>query len=102
MHSGSSEAGASQVGAMSLGQGGVPAGGPPGQLRKKKTVNEVVADAKYKEAQCYDVYELESTDPEAVEAVRNATNLVLLTKLTYTDSKGTEKTVEADSILIWP
>jgi 2,4-dienoyl-CoA reductase-like NADH-dependent reductase (Old Yellow Enzyme family)/thioredoxin reductase len=53
----------------------------PKQEQPKKSVKEIVADAKDKEAQGYDVYDLDTTDLEAVEAVRNATNLVLETRL---------------------
>ena len=44
-------------------------------------MKEIVNDAKDIESQGYDVYELSSTKPEAVEAVRNATNLILMTKM---------------------
>ncbi len=44
-------------------------------------MKEIVDDAKDIESQGYDVYELSSTKPEAVEAVRNATNLILMTKM---------------------
>jgi 2,4-dienoyl-CoA reductase-like NADH-dependent reductase (Old Yellow Enzyme family)/thioredoxin reductase len=43
-----------------------------------KSVEEIVADAKDKERLGYDVYLLVSSDPEAAQAVRNATNLVLI------------------------
>jgi 2,4-dienoyl-CoA reductase-like NADH-dependent reductase (Old Yellow Enzyme family)/thioredoxin reductase len=56
-------------------------GGPGGQRQDTRTVEEIVTEAKGIEAQGYDVYGLNTTKPEAVEAVRNATNLVLLTKM---------------------
>ena len=63
--------------------GGGGQGGPggPRQTQDTRTVKEIVNDAKDIESQGYDVYELSSTKPEAVEAVRNATNLILMTKM---------------------
>jgi thioredoxin reductase len=63
------------------GQRGGGPGGRPGQQKANLSVEEIVADAKKIEAQGYDVYDLGTTDAKAVEAVRNATNLVLLTHL---------------------
>jgi 2,4-dienoyl-CoA reductase-like NADH-dependent reductase (Old Yellow Enzyme family)/thioredoxin reductase len=71
-------------------QGGGPGGasgqsggqGGPGPRTPKpdtQTVQEIVAAAKAVEAQGYDACDLSSTSHEAVEAVRNSTNLILLT-----------------------
>ena len=57
------------------GPGGLP-GGIPGIVAK--SMEEIVADAKDKENQGYDVYLVESSDPAIVQAVRNATNMILL------------------------
>ncbi len=56
-------------------QGGGGRGGGPRQ--SAQTLEEVVAEAKKVEAQGYDVMSINSTDAKTVEAVRNATNLVL-------------------------
>jgi len=65
--------------------GGMP-GGRPGQQQAPKSIKEIVAEAKDIEAQGYDVYELKTTDPAAVEAVRNATNLILVSSGLAVDS----------------
>jgi thioredoxin reductase len=61
--------------------GGGPGGGPQAQKPDTRTVKDIVADAKEVEAMGYDVYDLSTTNKEAVEAVRNSTNLILLTHL---------------------
>jgi 2,4-dienoyl-CoA reductase-like NADH-dependent reductase (Old Yellow Enzyme family)/thioredoxin reductase len=65
--------------------GGMPAGGPPGgrggQAQTQLSVKEIVAQAKEVEDKGYDIYQLNTDDPEAVQAVRSATNLVLMSGL---------------------
>jgi 2,4-dienoyl-CoA reductase-like NADH-dependent reductase (Old Yellow Enzyme family)/thioredoxin reductase len=80
---GGGSGGGAPQGAAGAGGGmpGGPGGGPEVQKPDTRTVKEIVAEAKDIEAQGYDVYDLSTTNREAVEAVRNSTNLILLTHL---------------------
>jgi NADPH-dependent 2,4-dienoyl-CoA reductase/sulfur reductase-like enzyme len=66
------------TGAGGAGSGGPGGGGGP----RQKSAEDIVADAKDKENLGYDAYYLTSSNPKVVEAVRNATGMVLLA--TYT------------------
>jgi 2,4-dienoyl-CoA reductase-like NADH-dependent reductase (Old Yellow Enzyme family)/thioredoxin reductase len=74
------------------GRGGMPGGaeggrgGMPGEGRGPmggagRSVEEIVAEAKEVEDQGYDVYQMRSPSLEAVQAVRNSTNLIIMTSL---------------------
>jgi thioredoxin reductase len=63
------------------GQGGMPGGGMPGQARTSKSVADIVKEAKDLEDSGFDVYEISSPTLEAVQAVRNSTNLVIVSSL---------------------
>ncbi len=67
-------------------------GGPGGQRQDTRTVQEIVTEAKNLEARGYDVYQLSSTNREAVEAVRNSTSMILLTHLTVPMDQGQDTT----------
>lgn len=70
--------------------GGMPQGGPPGGMPQGKmpapkgppggsmSVEEMVAEAKELEEKGYDVYLVRNSSIEALEAVRNATNMVIM------------------------
>jgi 2,4-dienoyl-CoA reductase-like NADH-dependent reductase (Old Yellow Enzyme family)/thioredoxin reductase len=77
--------GATGPGGMSgrpMGAPGQQQMGAPRQLQQDtRTVQEIVDQAKRTEARGFDVCDLGTTNLEAVQAVRNATNLVLLTHL---------------------
>lgn len=66
-------------------QGGMPSGGMPGgmpgQAQASMSVEDIVAKAKEIEAQGYDVYQLNTSNLDAVKAVRSATNLILMSGL---------------------
>ena len=104
------------------GQGGGPGGGPQGTAGakggsagsrgpggpgvtdlSKKTAKEVVAEAKEIEAQGFDVYDVSTASLEVVQAVRNATNLVLLTHLGSIgpDEGGTGNGSESQELHPW-
>jgi len=60
-------------------QGGMPGGGGmPGQAQTSKSVEDISKEAKEYEANGYDVYEMGTPSLEAVQAVRNATNLIIM------------------------
>jgi thioredoxin reductase len=63
------------------GQGGMPGGGGPGMGRAAKSVADMVKEAKELEDNGFDVYEISSPTLEAVQAVRNATNLIIVSSL---------------------
>jgi 2,4-dienoyl-CoA reductase-like NADH-dependent reductase (Old Yellow Enzyme family)/thioredoxin reductase len=66
------------------GGGGMPGGGPGGrgsQAQATLSVKEIVAQAKEIEDQGYDVYQMNTDSLEAVQAVRAATNLVIMSAL---------------------
>ncbi|MBN1625863.1 MAG: FAD-dependent oxidoreductase [Deltaproteobacteria bacterium] len=62
------------------GQGGAPAGGGgmPGMGRASKSVEDIVAEAKEQEEIGYDIYQMDSPTLEAVQAVRAATNMIIM------------------------
>jgi 2,4-dienoyl-CoA reductase-like NADH-dependent reductase (Old Yellow Enzyme family)/thioredoxin reductase len=80
---GSPGGGALGAGAQAGGQGGGPGGGMPGGpgAAAQKSVDEIVKDAKDAVSNGYDVYRLETDSLEAAQAVRNATNLILMASL---------------------
>jgi len=61
-------------------QGGAPGGGPGGgpQAQSSQSVEDIVKEAKKVEDMGFDVMTLNTTNLEAVKAVRNATNLILM------------------------
>ena len=75
-------------GGASGGQGGAPGGqgaapggqgGMPGMGQAAaKSVEEIVKDAKEKEEMGYDIYQMDSPTREAVQAVRAATNMIIM------------------------
>jgi len=61
------------------GQGGAPAGGGmPGMGRASKSVEEIVKEAKELEEEGFDIYQLSSPTLEAAQAVRAATNMIII------------------------
>ena len=56
-------------------------GGMPGQA--SQSVADIVKEAKECEDLGYDVYQTRSTNREALEAVRNATDLIIMVYLSY-------------------
>jgi len=73
------------------GGGGMPGGGPGGrgpQAQTTLSVEEIVAQAKEIEDQGYDVYQLNTDDPKAVQTVRSATNLILMSSLRVGGGSG--------------
>jgi len=72
--------GGAQGGQAAGGQGGMPGGGMPGQAQSSVSTKDLIAKAKEIEDQGYDVYQLSGTK-EQVEAVRNATNLLIMASL---------------------
>jgi thioredoxin reductase len=74
---------------VSGGSGGMPGGegaarGPMGQ---SKSVADIVKEAKEAVDSGYDVYQMRSPSLEAVQAVRSATNLIIMANLQVGDSK---------------
>jgi 2,4-dienoyl-CoA reductase-like NADH-dependent reductase (Old Yellow Enzyme family)/thioredoxin reductase len=64
------------------GRGGMPGGGGmPGQ--PSQSVADIVKDAKECQDLGYDVYQMRSPTREAVEAIRNATDLIIMVYLNY-------------------
>jgi 2,4-dienoyl-CoA reductase-like NADH-dependent reductase (Old Yellow Enzyme family)/thioredoxin reductase len=72
------------------GQGGMPGGTPGGgempggrglQSQASPSVEEIVVEAKEAVAKGYDVYQMRSLSLEAIQAVRNATNLIIMASL---------------------
>jgi len=62
--------------------GGAPGGGGmPGQ--PSQSVADIVKDAKECESLGYDIYQMRSPTREAVQAVRNATDLIIMVYLSY-------------------
>jgi 2,4-dienoyl-CoA reductase-like NADH-dependent reductase (Old Yellow Enzyme family)/thioredoxin reductase len=61
------------------GQSGMPGGGMPG--RASKSVADIVKEAKEQEENGFDVYEISSPTLETVQAVRNVTNMVIVSSL---------------------
>ena len=53
----------------------------PGMARTAKSVEEIVKEAKELEETGFDVYQLQSPSREAAEAVRAATNLLIISPL---------------------
>ncbi len=81
---------AAQVMAKLQGQSGGRGGGMPGGPGGSQSVADIVKDAKACEAFGYDVYQTRSTDPEALKAVRDATNLIIMVYLNFA-AFGTDK-----------
>ncbi len=61
--------------------GGPPPGGPKPMAMGLKSVDEIVKEAREYEETGYDIYEMNMPTFEAVEAVRSATNLVIMASL---------------------
>jgi len=60
--------------------GGMPGGGAP-MGQSNRSVEDIVKEAKEAADQGYDVYQINTGNPEAVKAVRNSTNLILMANL---------------------
>jgi thioredoxin reductase len=67
--------------AISGGRGGMPGGGRGPMGRASQSVEEIVSEAKEAADQGYDVYHMRTPSLEAAQAVRNATNLIIMTSL---------------------
>jgi NADPH-dependent 2,4-dienoyl-CoA reductase/sulfur reductase-like enzyme len=63
-------------GGLSMGQGGMP-----GMRQAPKSVEDIVKDAKQKEDAGFDIYQMESPSQEAAQAVRAATNMLIISSL---------------------
>ncbi len=75
--------GGQQGGAGAPGAAAGPAGMPggPSSAQASKSVEEIVKDAKEAVSKGYDVYQMNTTSLEAVQAVRSATNLIIMSNL---------------------
>jgi NADPH-dependent 2,4-dienoyl-CoA reductase/sulfur reductase-like enzyme len=67
------------------GQGGAPGAvgmpGGPSSAQANKSVEDIVKEAKEAVSKGYDVYQMNTNNLEAVQAVRSATNLIIMTNL---------------------
>jgi len=78
---GEAEGGRGGVPAGMPGGGGMP-GGPGGPtVQSNQSVEEIVKEAKEAVEKGYDVYQMNTNNLEAVKAVRNATNLIIMSSL---------------------
>jgi len=79
--------GGGMPGGAAGGPGGMPggAGGPP--MGQSKSVADIVKEAKETAESGYDVFQMMSPSIEAVQAVRSATNLIIMANLQVGDSK---------------
>jgi thioredoxin reductase len=69
------------AGAGGAGNLGTPGGGPGGGA--SRSVAEIVKEAKEMAALGYDVYQPRSTNREALQAIRNETNLIIFSYVSY-------------------
>jgi 2,4-dienoyl-CoA reductase-like NADH-dependent reductase (Old Yellow Enzyme family)/thioredoxin reductase len=69
------------------GQGGMPGGGRGPMGQSNRSVADIVKDAKEAVNNGYDVFQLNTNNLEAVEAVRNATDLIIMANLQVGDNK---------------
>jgi 2,4-dienoyl-CoA reductase-like NADH-dependent reductase (Old Yellow Enzyme family)/thioredoxin reductase len=69
------------------GPGGMPGGGPGPMGQSNKSVADVVKEAKEAVDKGYDVYQMRSPTREAAEAVRGATDLIIMGNIQVGDSK---------------
>jgi 2,4-dienoyl-CoA reductase-like NADH-dependent reductase (Old Yellow Enzyme family)/thioredoxin reductase len=69
------------------GPGGMPGGGPGPMGQSNKSVADVVKEAKEAVDKGYDVYQMRSPTREAAEAVRSATDLIIMGNIQVGDSK---------------
>jgi len=67
-------------------------GGMPGQSQTSMSTADIVAKAKEIEAQGYDVYQMSGTK-EQIEAVRNATNLLIMSTLRVGGGMGRDNSI---------
>jgi len=63
------------------GQGGMPGGGAGPEAQTSKSVEDIVKEAKEAADKGYDVYQMNTNSLEAVQAVRAATKLILMSNL---------------------
>jgi NADPH-dependent 2,4-dienoyl-CoA reductase/sulfur reductase-like enzyme len=70
------------------GRGGMPGGSMPVQAQASKSVEDIVKEAKEYEANGYDVYEMSTPSLEAAQAVRSATNLIIMGHLRVSGRRG--------------
>ncbi len=76
--------GAGNLGTPGSAPGAAPGGGPGGPGGgASRSVAEIVKEAKELEALGYDVYQSRTTNREALEAIRNETNLIIFSYLSY-------------------
>jgi len=77
-----------QRAAKAAGEGGDMMGGGRGPMgQSNKSVEDIVKEAKEAVDQGYDVYQMRSPTREAVEAVRGATDLIIMGNIQVGDSK---------------
>jgi len=79
--------GGGMAGGAQGGRGDMPAGGPGSMGQSSKSVADIVKEAKEAVDKGYDVYQMRSSNPEAVQAVRNATDLIIMANLQVGDRK---------------
>jgi thioredoxin reductase len=77
---GAAPQGAMPQGGAAVAQGGMPGGAGPQAQQASLSIKDIVAKAKEVEDQGYDVYTMSGTK-EQIEAVRNATNLIIMSGL---------------------
>jgi len=73
--------GGQQAGAQGGAPGPVGMPGGPSSAQADKSVEEIVKEAKEAVSKGYDVYQMNTNSLEAAQAVRSATNLIIMTRL---------------------